>query len=319
MRGWIEWFAKGLWKLRRPIQVIIGITALFTLLVLWQNRDVRPPRTMDDPKFEAAANAVCLKQVRPLAEQQRSSGDEVDDTPKANAVKVERVATKLEAAVADLGRSTTCPETPPDRVVVGRIRRLHRGRPPLRRGAARGQPRNTEGRRRGRCAAEGHQPFRPRQPPRRLHSVSRSTTRTKRAGPEGPALFQYSRATRAAGADPFDGLVARRRADRREESNNSGRRRRGVLRTATSRTSRTCELSFVARLPTAVALPVRSPTSPSDEFDAEASVRRDLVATATQGERELHRAVVAVVDTLPTPMFKPVFAMPRPKFRLSLF
>jgi hypothetical protein len=102
MRGWIEWFAKGLWKIRRPIQVIVGITALFTLLVLWQNRDIRPPRTMEDPKFEAAANAVCLKQVRPLAEQQRSSGDEVDDTPKANAVKVERVATKLEAAVADL-------------------------------------------------------------------------------------------------------------------------------------------------------------------------------------------------------------------------
>jgi hypothetical protein len=104
VRGWIEWFAKGLWRRRRPIQVLIGITAVFTLLVLWQNRDFRPARTMTDPSFVRAANALCDKQVRPLAEKQRSSTEEnkINDTAKANAKKVDAVADKLEAAVSDL-------------------------------------------------------------------------------------------------------------------------------------------------------------------------------------------------------------------------
>jgi hypothetical protein len=104
VRGWIEWFAKGLWRRRRPLQVIVAITAAFTLLVLWQNRNLRPPRTMTDPSFVQAANALCERQIRPLAEKQLSSRehDKQDDSPKANAVKIDRVADKLEAAVAEL-------------------------------------------------------------------------------------------------------------------------------------------------------------------------------------------------------------------------
>jgi hypothetical protein len=103
VRGWIEWFAKGLWKRRRPIQVLIGITAAFTLLVLWQNRDIRPARTMNDPRFERAAGTLCTAKIRPLAEQRRTGGgDDPADTPKANAAKIERVAAKLEAAVEEL-------------------------------------------------------------------------------------------------------------------------------------------------------------------------------------------------------------------------
>jgi hypothetical protein len=104
VRGWIEWFAKGLWRRRRPIQVVIGIGVVFTLLVLWQNRNFRPARTMTDPSFERAANALCERQIRPLAEKQLSSEEhnKQDDTPAANAVKVDKVAGKLEAAVSDL-------------------------------------------------------------------------------------------------------------------------------------------------------------------------------------------------------------------------
>jgi hypothetical protein len=104
VRGWIEWFAKGLWRRRRPIQVLIGITAVFALLVLWQNRDFRPGRTMTDPAFVRAASAVCTKQVKPLAERQRSSTEEnkYNDSPQANAKRVEDVADKLAAAVTDL-------------------------------------------------------------------------------------------------------------------------------------------------------------------------------------------------------------------------
>ena len=104
MRGWIEWFAKGLWRLRRPIQVIVAIAAAFTALVLWQNRDVRPSRTMSDPSFERAANSLCAEKIRPLAEQRRSSSEQgdVDDSPKANARKIDKVAAKLAAAVAEL-------------------------------------------------------------------------------------------------------------------------------------------------------------------------------------------------------------------------
>jgi hypothetical protein len=104
VRGWIEWFAKGLWRRRRPIQVVIAITMVFTLLVLWQNRDVRPARTMTDPSFVQAANTLCAKKVRPLAEKQLSSEEhnKIDDSPKANAAKVEAAADKLAAAVAEL-------------------------------------------------------------------------------------------------------------------------------------------------------------------------------------------------------------------------
>jgi hypothetical protein len=104
VRGWIEWFAKGLWRRRRPIQVLIGIAFAFTLLVLWQNRNFRPGRTMTDPSFVRAANALCEKKVRPLADKQRSSTqeDKIDDGPKANARRVDAAADKLEAAVTEL-------------------------------------------------------------------------------------------------------------------------------------------------------------------------------------------------------------------------
>jgi hypothetical protein len=112
VRGWIEWFAKGLWRRRRPIQVVILIGVLFTLLVLWQNRSIRPARTMTDPSFERAANALCEKRIRPLAEKQLSSEEhnKQDDTPEANAVKVDKVADKLEAAVAELRALPRRPE-----------------------------------------------------------------------------------------------------------------------------------------------------------------------------------------------------------------
>ena len=104
MRGWIEWFARGLWKRRRTIQVIVAVIAAFTLLVLWENRNLRPARTMTDPSFVKAADALCAKQVRPLAEKQRSSSDEAkyNDTPKANAKRIDDVADKLAAAVVQL-------------------------------------------------------------------------------------------------------------------------------------------------------------------------------------------------------------------------
>jgi Asp-tRNA(Asn)/Glu-tRNA(Gln) amidotransferase A subunit family amidase len=101
MRGWIEWFAKGLWKRRRPIQVMIAITAVFTLLVLWQNRDVRPARTMQDPKFEKAANALCAEKIPPLRAVRREEKSE-DDLEKETAAAIDKAATKLEGVVAEL-------------------------------------------------------------------------------------------------------------------------------------------------------------------------------------------------------------------------
>jgi hypothetical protein len=82
--------------------VVIGITAVFTALVLWQNRDYRPPRTITDPKFAAAANALCKAKIRPLAEVRRPSRDDGSDTPKNNAKKIDQVADKLAAAVVEL-------------------------------------------------------------------------------------------------------------------------------------------------------------------------------------------------------------------------
>ncbi len=101
MRGWIEWFAKGLWKRRRPIQVIIGITAVFTLLVLWQNRDARPPRTMHDARFESAANELCAEKIPPLRAVKREDDSE-DDLEQETAKAIDNAATKLEGVVGEL-------------------------------------------------------------------------------------------------------------------------------------------------------------------------------------------------------------------------
>ena len=103
MRGWIEWIFEQVKRFRRGLLIILGIVTAYVLLIvavfLW---NPRPSRTIDDPAFEKAANALCEKRVRPLAEQRRSGGDESADTPKANAAKIERVVEKLEAAVVEL-------------------------------------------------------------------------------------------------------------------------------------------------------------------------------------------------------------------------
>ncbi|MBA2609460.1 MAG: hypothetical protein H0U92_11000 [Actinobacteria bacterium] len=101
MRDWITWFARGLWKRRRSIQILIGITAAFILLVLWQNRDVRPARTMTDPQFERASITICEKSIPSLRAVRREDETEAD-LEKETAREVDRVATKLEAVVAQL-------------------------------------------------------------------------------------------------------------------------------------------------------------------------------------------------------------------------
>ena len=107
MRGWIQWFA-GLF--RRNWKPIVGTLFVLSLpilipgaIFLFQGHQ-RPPRTMTDPSFVRAANALCDEKVRPLAEKQRSSREQskIDDSPKANAAKIDEVADKLEAAVTEL-------------------------------------------------------------------------------------------------------------------------------------------------------------------------------------------------------------------------
>jgi hypothetical protein len=73
------------------------------VLLTYRNAQ-RPARTMTDPTFETAAKALCDTRVRPLAEKQLSSAehDKQDDTPKANAKKIDAVADKLEAVVTEL-------------------------------------------------------------------------------------------------------------------------------------------------------------------------------------------------------------------------
>lgn len=106
MRGWIDFIGKELWAIRKQILVSVGVIVLVVALGLWRSLDFspRPARTITDPSFVRAANALCDKQVRPLAEKQRSSSqeDKIDDGPKANAAKVEKTADKLETAVTEL-------------------------------------------------------------------------------------------------------------------------------------------------------------------------------------------------------------------------
>lgn len=109
MRGWIEWFATGLWRRRRPIQALIAIAAAFTALVLWQNRDVRPARTMRDAKFERAAKAVCAEKIPPLRAVRREERTD-DDLEEETAAAVDRAASELEAVVADLRAFDVRPE-----------------------------------------------------------------------------------------------------------------------------------------------------------------------------------------------------------------
>ena len=102
MWGWIGWITKGLWRRRRGVLVTVVISVVLGVVFALQQYEPRPPRTMSDPQFVAAANALCTQKVRPLAEQRRSSGEGGSDSPRANARKIDRVADKLEAAVAEL-------------------------------------------------------------------------------------------------------------------------------------------------------------------------------------------------------------------------
>ncbi len=101
MKDWISWFVRGLWKRRRAIQILVGIMVAFTLLVVWQNRDVRPARTMTDPQFERAAITICEKSIPSLRAVRREDETEAD-LEKETAREVDRVATKLEEVVVQL-------------------------------------------------------------------------------------------------------------------------------------------------------------------------------------------------------------------------
>lgn len=101
MRGWLEWLVGGLWKRRKLILVLLGITAAFTALVLYQNRDYRPEQTMDDPSFVNAANTLCAKTIPGLRAVGREDETE-DDLTIETADQIDRVVPKLTKLVADL-------------------------------------------------------------------------------------------------------------------------------------------------------------------------------------------------------------------------
>lgn len=107
MRGWIEWFAGLFGRNWKPIVgtlFVLSLPILIPAAIILVQANHRPARTMTDPSFVRAADSLCTKKVRPLAEKQRSSSDEAkyNDTPKANAKRIDDVADKLEAAVAQL-------------------------------------------------------------------------------------------------------------------------------------------------------------------------------------------------------------------------
>lgn len=101
MRGWLEWLVGGLWKRRRVILVLLGITAAFTALVLFQNRDYRPEATMEDPAFIDAANTLCAKTIPGLRAVPRE-GETEDDLAVETADQIDRVLPKLTTLVGDL-------------------------------------------------------------------------------------------------------------------------------------------------------------------------------------------------------------------------
>ncbi len=110
MKDWITWFARELWKLRRPIQILIGVTIAFTLLVLWQNRDFRPERTMTDPQFERAAIKICEKSIPNLRAKRREGDSDTDNLEEQTAKDVDRAATRLAGVVAQLRSLDVRPE-----------------------------------------------------------------------------------------------------------------------------------------------------------------------------------------------------------------
>ncbi len=80
---------------------MVAITAVFTALILWQNRNPRPERTMNDPRFERAANAICSEKIPGLRAVRREDDTE-DDLEEETARAVDRAATRLRAVVDEL-------------------------------------------------------------------------------------------------------------------------------------------------------------------------------------------------------------------------
>lgn len=103
MRGWIEWFSKGLWKRRRPIFLwtalsVVVIGAAFARTYDWAGR---PERTINDPAFERAATGICEKAIPALRAVKREE-DTDDPLEKETAAKVDQVADDLEDMVGRL-------------------------------------------------------------------------------------------------------------------------------------------------------------------------------------------------------------------------
>src|SRR3954451_10174674 len=96
MRGWIEWFAQGLWKRRRSLLTIVGISVVIVAVGILRNLDLggRPSRTMNDPTFENAAITICKKETPPLRAVRREKDTE-KNLELQTAKQIERVATKL--------------------------------------------------------------------------------------------------------------------------------------------------------------------------------------------------------------------------------
>ena len=80
---------------------MLAITVAFTLLVLWENRDFRPARTIDDPQFERAASAMCSKSIPPLRAVRRQHETDAD-LEQRTARQVDSAADRLEGVVTQL-------------------------------------------------------------------------------------------------------------------------------------------------------------------------------------------------------------------------
>ena len=101
VRGWIEYFVGLLKQYRKPLLAIVGLTVVFTGLVLFQNRNFRPARTIDDPKFVSAANAICEKSI-PQLRATRREDDTNDDLEVETADQIDKVIPRLEKVVVEL-------------------------------------------------------------------------------------------------------------------------------------------------------------------------------------------------------------------------
>ena len=102
VRGWMQWFGRGLSKRKWTILkwtllsiVVIGLAVIRTL------PGPRPARTINDPAFERAAVKICEKEIPPLRAVKREE-DTDDPLEKETAKKVDEVADKLETVVVRL-------------------------------------------------------------------------------------------------------------------------------------------------------------------------------------------------------------------------